>query len=213
MREYLRPNFFANTPDILHAYLQNGGRPAFEARLVLAATLGATYGIYSGFELCENARSVPGTEEYLDSEKYQIRHWDWNRPGHIKELVARGERRSAATHPALQCERLAALLHDRQPAAASPTARRRPTGSDVVLVDRQPRSAPHAARTRGGAARAHRRWRPTPYTARDLLSDDAVYSGAATRNYVRLDPGGRQAHILSLEPGAGAVSPSNPPAT
>src|SRR6185295_13512948 len=75
-------------PDILHAYLQGGGRPAFQARLLLAATLGANYGIYSGFELCE-ARSVPGTEEYADSEKYQIRTWDWERPGHIKELVAR----------------------------------------------------------------------------------------------------------------------------
>src|SRR3954467_2245943 len=99
MREFFRPNLFANTPDILHAYLQQGGRPAFEARLVLAATLGATYGIYSGFELCDN-RAVPGTEEYQNSEKYQVRHWDWNRPGHIKELVARVNtiRRS---HPAL----------------------------------------------------------------------------------------------------------------
>ena len=62
--------------------------PAFEPRLLLAATLGATYGIYSGFELCEN-RAVPGTEEYLDSEKYQFRKWDWDRPGNIKPLVAR----------------------------------------------------------------------------------------------------------------------------
>src|SRR4029078_4911717 len=74
VREYLRPNLFANTPDILHAYLQQGGRPAFEARLLLAATLGASYGIYSGFELAEN-RAVAGTEEYADSEKYQVRHW------------------------------------------------------------------------------------------------------------------------------------------
>jgi starch synthase (maltosyl-transferring) len=65
VREYLRPNLFANTPDILHAYLQQGGRPAFQARLLLAATLGASYGIYSGFELAEG-RAVPGTEEYLD---------------------------------------------------------------------------------------------------------------------------------------------------
>src|SRR5262249_12632327 len=78
----------ANTPDILHAYLQHGGRAAFEARLLLAATLGASYGIYNGFELAEN-RAIPGTEEYADSEKYQIRLWDWDRPGHLKELVAR----------------------------------------------------------------------------------------------------------------------------
>src|SRR5207248_1320034 len=87
VREYLRPNLFANTPDILHAYLQDGGKPAFEARLLLAATLGANYGIYSGFELCE-AHAVPGTEEYADSEKYQYRKWDWDRPGNINELVA-----------------------------------------------------------------------------------------------------------------------------
>src|SRR5262249_31956661 len=88
VREYLRPNLFANTPDILHAYLQEGGRPAFEARLLLAATLGASYGIYSGFEFCDN-RAVAGTEEYVNSEKYQIRARDWNQTGNIRELVAR----------------------------------------------------------------------------------------------------------------------------
>ena len=72
LREYLRPNLFTNTPDILHAYLQEGGPAAFKARLVLAGTLGASYGIYSGFELCEN-RARPDSEEYLDSEKYQVR--------------------------------------------------------------------------------------------------------------------------------------------
>jgi starch synthase (maltosyl-transferring) len=88
-REYLRPNFFANTPDILHEYLQHGGRPAFEARLVLAAMLGASYGIYSGFELCENVAVRPGSEEYLDSEKYQIKVRNWDQPGNLKELIAR----------------------------------------------------------------------------------------------------------------------------
>ncbi|MFQ5949356.1 MAG: alpha-1,4-glucan--maltose-1-phosphate maltosyltransferase, partial [Nitrospiria bacterium] len=76
------------TPDILHEYLQIGGRPAFQVRLVLAATLAASYGIYSGFELCEN-RAAPGTEEYRNSEKYQIRAWDWDRPGNIIDLVAK----------------------------------------------------------------------------------------------------------------------------
>src|SRR5205085_11347046 len=71
--EYFRPNFFANTPDILHAYLQHGGRPAFEARLVLAATLSPTYGIYSGFEHCENVPAAEGSEEYLHSEKYELK--------------------------------------------------------------------------------------------------------------------------------------------
>src|SRR5260370_1211896 len=66
MAEYYRGNFFANTPDILHAYLQRGGRPAFKIRLVLAATLSSVYGIYSGFELCENTPLRDGSEEYLD---------------------------------------------------------------------------------------------------------------------------------------------------
>jgi starch synthase (maltosyl-transferring) len=86
MREYFRPNFFANTPDILPPYLQTGGRPAFMTRLVLAATLSGVYGIYNGFELCENA-AIPGTEEYANSEKYDYKVWDWDRPGNIKDLI------------------------------------------------------------------------------------------------------------------------------
>ena len=70
--QFFRPNFFANTPDILHEYLQRGGRPAFEARLVLAATLSPSYGIYSGFEHAENVPVRDGSEEYLDSEKYEV---------------------------------------------------------------------------------------------------------------------------------------------
>jgi starch synthase (maltosyl-transferring) len=88
MREYYRPNFFTNTPDILPPFLQDGGRPAFVIRLVLAATLSTSYGIYNGFELCENA-AIPGTEEYAHSEKYEYKVWDWDRPGNIKDLVAR----------------------------------------------------------------------------------------------------------------------------
>ncbi len=91
VKEYLRPNFFTNTPDILPVFLQTGGRPAFKIRLVLAATLSSVYGIYNTFELCEN-RAVPGTEEYLDSEKYQYRIWDWDRPGNIKDYIARVNR-------------------------------------------------------------------------------------------------------------------------
>lgn len=86
MKEYFRPNFFTNTPDILPEVLQQGGRPAFMFRLVLAATLSPSYGIYSGYELCEN-RALPGKEEYLNSEKYEITVWDWNRPGHIIDYV------------------------------------------------------------------------------------------------------------------------------
>ncbi|MYV42686.1 alpha-1,4-glucan--maltose-1-phosphate maltosyltransferase, partial [Streptomyces sp. SID1328] len=74
---YMRPNFFANTPDILPGYLQHGGRPAFEIRAVLAATLSPAWGIYSGYELCENQALQPGSEEYLNSEKYQLKPRDW----------------------------------------------------------------------------------------------------------------------------------------
>jgi starch synthase (maltosyl-transferring) len=84
--DYMRANFFPNTPDILPRILQEGGRPAFLLRIVLAATLSSVYGMYNGFELCEN-RAVPGKEEYLDSEKYQYKVWDWDRPGHIKDWV------------------------------------------------------------------------------------------------------------------------------
>jgi starch synthase (maltosyl-transferring) len=86
-KEYFRPNFFTNTPDILPVFLQEGGRPAFRIRLALAATLSPVYGIYNGFELCENT-PIPGREEYLHSEKYEYKVWDWDRPGHIKDDIA-----------------------------------------------------------------------------------------------------------------------------
>jgi starch synthase (maltosyl-transferring) len=89
--EYMRPNFFANTHDILPHILQFGGRPAFMTRLVLAATLSSVYGIYSGYELCENTpRGEPGTTVYYqDSEVYEYKVWDWDRPGNIKDYVRR----------------------------------------------------------------------------------------------------------------------------
>lgn len=99
-REYLRPNFFTNTPDILPEILQKGGRPAFRSRFVLAATLSSVYGIYNGYELCENA-AIPGKEEYLHSEKYEYKVWDWDRPGNIKEDI-RKLNRFRRQNPALQ---------------------------------------------------------------------------------------------------------------
>ncbi|MPY69646.1 MAG: DUF3416 domain-containing protein [Alphaproteobacteria bacterium] len=99
-RHYMRPNFFVNTPDINPFYLQTGGRAGFQVRLVLAATLAGNYGIYNGFELCE-AAAIPGREEYLNSEKYEIRAWDWDRPGHIRDDVARVNR-LRRQHPALR---------------------------------------------------------------------------------------------------------------
>ena len=86
--DFFRPNLWANTPDILTEYLQTGGRPAFAARLVLAATLGANYGIYGpAFELCEARAKEPGSEEYVDSEKYQLRSWNIDSPDSLREMI------------------------------------------------------------------------------------------------------------------------------
>jgi starch synthase (maltosyl-transferring) len=87
-KEYMRPNFFVNTPDINPPFLQTGGRAAFQIRAVLAGTLSSVWGMYSGFELCEGT-PIPGREEYLDSEKYEIKAWDWNRPGNIRDYITR----------------------------------------------------------------------------------------------------------------------------
>lgn len=88
--EYFRPNLWPNTPDILPQYVQTGGRPAFAARLVLAATLGASYGIYGpAFELCDNRPRAAGAEEYLNSEKYEIKHWNLNAAGNLTEFISK----------------------------------------------------------------------------------------------------------------------------
>ena len=86
MGEYYRPNFFANTPDINPHYLQTSGRAGFIVRATLAATLSSVYGIYNGFEMCE-AAPYPGKEEYLNSEKYELKAWDYDRPGNIREHI------------------------------------------------------------------------------------------------------------------------------
>src|SRR5947209_12922829 len=102
VREFFRANVWPNTPDILNEYLQTGGRSAFAARFILAATLGANYGIYGpAFELGEHEPIQPGSEEYLNSEKYEVRVWDTNNPNSLKSLITRvnGLRKAS---PALQ---------------------------------------------------------------------------------------------------------------
>jgi starch synthase (maltosyl-transferring) len=102
VREFFRPNLWPNTPDILTEYLQMGGQPAFMARLALAATLGSNYGIYGpAFELCVNIAREPGSEDYLDSEKYEIKHWDLNRSGSLRDFITRVNR-IRRENPALQ---------------------------------------------------------------------------------------------------------------
>ncbi len=89
VREYFRPNLWPNTPDILPEFLQNGGRAAFMIRFILAATLGANYGIYGpAFEHCENTPREPGSEEYLNSEKYELKYWDPRSVGSLKDFIA-----------------------------------------------------------------------------------------------------------------------------
>jgi starch synthase (maltosyl-transferring) len=191
LRDYLRPNLFANTPDILHQYLQEGGPPAFKTRLVLAATLGANYGIYSGFELCEG-RAVPGTEEYLDSEKYQIRQWDWERPGHIKPLVALVNR-IRREHTALQFDGL--LFHESDNPELIAYTRHSPCGRDVllVIVSLDPCNMQHGfiqvPSTAFGLADG-------PFRVRDRLTD-AAFDWRGERHYVQLHPE-LPAHILTV---------------
>jgi len=190
VREYLRPNLFANTPDILHAYLQHGGRPAFEARLLLAATLGASYGIYSGFELCEARAVRAGSEEYADSEKYQLRHRDWDAPGNINELVCRVNR-IRHEHPALQFDWTLEFVATDNPELIAYT-KRAPDDSErlLVIVNLDPHHTQH------GFVDA-----PIDddvYVVRDLL-DDVAYTWHRGRNYVRFDPDVRQGHILQID--------------
>jgi len=131
--EFFRPNFWPNTPDILHADLQTGGRAAFEARLVLAATLSSSYGIYGpAYELGEATPRDPGTEEYLDSEKYQQRTWDLDRPDSLRELIALVNR-ARRDHPALQSnERL--RFHSIDNASLLAYTKNSPDGSDIILT-------------------------------------------------------------------------------
>jgi starch synthase (maltosyl-transferring) len=202
----LRPNFFANTPDILHEYLQQGGRSAFMVRLILAATLSPSYGIYSGFELCENRALSPGSEEYLDSEKYQYKAWDWNRPGNIKELVTTVNRIRRA-HPALALARNIRFLESSNPNIIA-YAKITPDLADVLVmvVNLEPHSVQDGT-IRLVAELFHQAERgkpvtggvPASYELTDLLTE-STYTWRGEWNYVRLDPTWMPAHILHVKP-------------
>ena len=154
-RDFYRPNCFANTPDILHEYLQNGGRPAFEARLVLAATLSPSYGIYSGFEHCENVPVRPGSEEYLDSEKYELKRRKLDGP-----LLPLAAKLNAARreNPALQwLDPLTILETENEHLFAFLKRRGDNTVVTVVNLDpRRPRSASASCPSRPGSRRPTR---------------------------------------------------------
>jgi starch synthase (maltosyl-transferring) len=191
-RDVLRPNLFANTPDILHAYLQRGGPPAFRARLILAATLGASYGIYSGFELCEARALAPGSEEYADSEKYQFRKWDWDRPGHIRELVSRVNT-IRHQHRALQFFHTL-RFHETDNSEIIAYSKTAPHGTDrlLTIVNLDPHHMQHGHVQVPGVGSDE------IFAVRDLL-DDVEYEWRGEWNYVRFDPDIRQAHILSID--------------
>jgi starch synthase (maltosyl-transferring) len=185
-REFYRPNCFANTPDILHEYLQGGGRPAFEARLVLAATLSPSYGIYSGFEHGENVPVRPGSEEYLNSEKYELRRRKLDGP--LLPLVAslNAVRRE---NPALQwLDRLTILDTENEQLFAF--LKRRGENTVVIVVNLDP-----AATQVGVCVVPVSTGLPPAYPVRDLLSGEK-WTWRIGRNYVKLGPG--KSHLLRI---------------
>jgi starch synthase (maltosyl-transferring) len=183
VREYMRPNLFANTPDILPEFLQFGGRPAFQIRLLLAATLGASYGIYGPpFELCV-ADALPGGEEYADSEKYQLRDWDLRAAGNLGELIALVNR-IRRQHRALQQDWSLRFVETDNEAIVAYTKHYE---DEVVLtaVNLDPHHA-QSAWLRVPLA-AFGLPADQPYQAHELLSG-ARYLWHGERNYVALDP-------------------------
>jgi starch synthase (maltosyl-transferring) len=185
-REFYRPNCFANTPDILHEYLQSGGRPAFEARLVLAATLSPSYGIYSGFEHCENVPVRPGSEEYLNSEKYELKQRRLDGP-----LLPLAAKLNAARreNPALQwLEPLTILETENERLFAF--LKRRGENSVITVVNLDP-----AATQVGVCVVPVSTGLPPAYAVRDLLSDE-TWTWRIGRNYVKLGPG--ESHVLRI---------------
>jgi len=180
---FLRPNFFANTPDILHEYLQRGGRPAFEARLVLAATLSPSYGIYSGFESFENVPAAAGSEEYLDSEKYERKQRSLD--GELLPLVQRLNtiRREHAAFQRLENLRWLDIENEQLLAYAKDDA--------LVVVNLDQRNPQEGVAIVPAALGL-----PPAFTVRDLLAE-ADFHWRIGRNYVRLEPG--QSHILHVQ--------------
>ncbi len=186
--EFFRPNFFTNTPDILHAYLQAGGRPAFEARLVLAATLSPSYGIYSGYEDLEGTPVAPGSEEYLDSEKYQLRERRLDGP--LLPLVRRLNEIRRANPPLARID--VRFLETANPALIA-YAKGTGDGAIVVVVNLDPFTAHE-----GVAVIPAELGLPAAFTARDLISG-AVFRWGVGSNYVRLDPSVAPMHVLRAE--------------
>jgi starch synthase (maltosyl-transferring) len=196
VRDYFRPNAWPNTPDILHEYLQSGGRPAFIIRFILAATLGANYGIYGpAFELGEHRPREPGSEEYWDSEKYQVREWDLERPETLAPLIKRVNN-IRKTNPALQSDwRLRFHPTDNEQLIAY--SKTTPDFKNIIVVI-----------VTLDCYNPHSGWVNLPpaelglptdesYLAQDLLTG-ARYTWQGSTHYVALNPHGQPAHVLRI---------------
>lgn len=203
---YMRPNFFVNTPDILPGYLQEGGRPAFEARAVLAATLSPSWGMYAGYELCENTPLRPGGEEYLDSEKYQLRPRDWaaaEREGRtIAPLITRLNR-VRRHHPALRRLRGLHFHHADNDAVIvyskrAPGQRQGSVDRVLTVVNLDPHHTQECTVSLD-MPELGLEWHES-FPVRDELTGETYHWGRD--NYVRLDPSREPApaHVLSLRP-------------
>jgi starch synthase (maltosyl-transferring) len=189
---YFRPNFFANTPDILHEYLQTGGPPAFKIRFLLASLLSPTYGIYSGYELYENVPVKWGSEEYLDSEKYQIKDRDYGSRDSLERYIKRinDVRRK---HPAL-AELTNLRFHHVDKDNVMAFSKASP-GQDAVLVivNLNPFHWEEATVHLDLEALGIEPW--SSYEVHDVITDTTfVWHGPS--NYVRLDPYDEPAHVF-----------------
>ncbi len=194
--DYFRPNFWPNTPDILPEHLQYGGRPTFLMRLVLAATLSSNYGFYSpAFELCVS-EPVPGKEEYLNSEKYEIKAWDFNAPGNLREFTARVNR-IRRENPALQTTRNLQFVDvDNDQILGYVKITEDMENIILVLVNLDP------FHTQSGWVKVPI-WQwgidpGQPYLAHDLLGDEK-YIWQGESNFIQLNPHTVPAHILRIK--------------
>lgn len=194
MKEYYRGNLWPNTPDILHETLQKGGLPAFKLRLVLAATLSSTYGMYSGYELGINTPVREGSEEYLNSDKYQINHYDWDQPHYLGDFITKVNQ-IRHDNPALQ-------LYDNLRFYSSGSnenilvyGKATPDGKNRILVavNLDPNNPQDT-----WVGLPYWEWgfsADESYQVLDLLTDEA-YTWQGEYNYVRLDPENQPAHIF-----------------
>ncbi|MFC2021480.1 maltotransferase domain-containing protein [Chloroflexota bacterium] len=199
VKEFFRPNFWPNTPDMLSDYLRDGGRPGFMARLVLAATLSSNYGIYGpAFELCEDKRKDQESEEYLNSEKYELKHWDIKSPKSLKSFIATVNA-TRKSNPALQ-DTLNLCFHPTNNDNLICYSKKTPDGSNVVVTVvnldctvKQSGLVDLGLDELGLDKTEH-------YQVYDLLTDIS-YKWQGSRNYVELDPKKIPAHIFRIDQG------------